>query len=187
MNSSFFLLALLLVVLFACSKSLREVAVIETDHGNITIEFFEDVAPKHVANFKKLASQGFYDSTAFHRVIPGFVIQGGDPSTKHGDPSSWGMGQPDQPTVPAEFSKIHHARGIVSMARKGNDINSATSQFFICVAGVPHLDGQYTVFGKVIEGMDVVDKIVAVPRDEYDRPLQKIVMKKVSLKSLEVH
>jgi cyclophilin family peptidyl-prolyl cis-trans isomerase len=166
------------------AKKGKEVAVIETDFGNIVIEFFSDVAPKHVANFKKLASSGFYDSTTFHRVIPGFMIQGGDPNSKDDDRSNDGMGQPGQPTVPAEFSKLSHKRGIVSAARKGNDINSATSQFFICVADAPHLDGQYTVFGKVTEGMDVVDKIVKVPRDQRDNPLKKVVMKRVSIKTL---
>jgi cyclophilin family peptidyl-prolyl cis-trans isomerase len=165
-------------------RSANEVCVIETDFGKIVFEFFPDVAPKHVANFIKLANSGFYNGTAFHRVIPGFMIQGGDPNSKGDDRSTYGMGQPGQPTVPAEFSKISHKRGIVSAARRGNDINSATSQFFICVADAPFLDGQYSVFGRVIEGMDVVDKIVNVPRDQRDNPLKKVVMRKVYIKKL---
>jgi peptidyl-prolyl cis-trans isomerase B (cyclophilin B) len=165
-------------------KAPKEVAVIETDFGKIVFELLPDVAPKHVANFKKLASSGFYNGTAFHRVIPGFMIQGGDPNSKGNDRSTWGMGQPGQATVPAEFSKLSHKRGIVSAARRGDDINSATSQFFICVADAPHLDGQYSIFGRVIQGMDVVDKIVNVPRDERDNPLNTVVMKKVYIKKL---
>jgi cyclophilin family peptidyl-prolyl cis-trans isomerase len=165
-------------------KTSKEVAVIETDFGKIVFEFLPDVAPKHVANFKKLANSGFYNGTAFHRVIPGFMIQGGDPNSKGSDRSTYGMGQSNQPTVPAEFSKISHKRGIVSAARRGDDINSATSQFFICVAHAPHLDGQYSVFGRVVQGMDVVDKIVNVPRDQRDNPLKKVVMKKVYIKKL---
>jgi len=165
-------------------KAPKEVAVIETDFGKIVFEFLPDVAPKHVANFKKLAKSGFYDGTAFHRVIPGFMIQGGDPNSKGNDRSTYGMGQPGQPTVPAEFSKVSHKRGIVSAARRGDDINSATSQFFICVADAPHLEGQYSVFGRVVEGMDVVDKIVNVPRDQRDNPLKKVVMRKVYIKKL---
>jgi cyclophilin family peptidyl-prolyl cis-trans isomerase len=165
-------------------KTAKEVAVIETDFGKIVFEFFPDVAPKHVANFITLADSGFYNGTAFHRVIPGFMIQGGDPNSKGDDRSTYGMGQPGQPTVQAEFSKISHKRGIVSAARRGGDINSATSQFFICVADAPFLDGQYSIFGKVIEGMDVVDKIVNVPRDQRDNPLKKVVMRKVYIKKL---
>ena len=177
-----FIVPFLILTTSEPQKASKEVGVIETDFGKIVIEFFPEVAPKHVANFKKLASSGFYDSTTFHRVIPGFMIQGGDPNSKDNDRSNDGMGQPGQPTVPAEFSKMSHKRGVVSAARKGNDINSATSQFFICVADVPRLDGQYSIFGKVIEGMDVVDKIVSVPRDQRDNPLKKVIMKKVYIK-----
>lgn len=165
-------------------KAPKEVAVIETDFGKIVFEFLPRVAPKHVANFKKLADSGFYNGTAFHRVIPGFMIQGGDPNSKGNDRSTYGMGQPGQPTVPAEFNEMSHKRGIVSAARRGDDINSATSQFFICVADAPHLDGQYSVFGRVIEGMDVVDKIASVPRDQRDNPLKKVLVKKVYIKKL---
>ena len=179
-----FVTAFPMMVAADSGKAAKEVAVIETDFGKIVFEFLPDVAPKHVANFKKLASSGFYDSTTFHRVIPGFMIQGGDPNSKDNDRSNDGMGKPGQPTVPAEFSKISHKRGIVSAARRGDDINSATSQFFICVADVSHLDGQYSVFGRVIEGMDAVDKIAKVPRDQRDNPLKKVVMKKVYIKKL---
>lgn len=165
-------------------KKVKEAAVIETEFGKIVFELLSDVAPKHVENFKKLAASGFYDSTTFHRVIPGFMIQGGCPNSKDDDRSNDGMGQPWQPTVPAEFSKLKHKRGIVSAARRGNDINSATSQFFICVADAPHLDGQYSIFGRVIEGMSVVDKIVNVPRDHRDNPLKKVIMKRVYIKKL---
>ena len=134
------------------------------------------MAPETVANFDNLVKTGAYDGTAFHRVIPGFVIQGGDPNSKEGPKSSWGMGAPGQKTVPAEFSDVKHERGILSMARKGNDINSGTSQFFICVADVPSLNNQYTVFGAVSDGMDVVDKIVNMPRDETDKALKKVEM-----------
>jgi len=144
--------------------------------GKIKIELFNDVAPKHVANFDSLVSIGFYDGTAFHRVIPGFMIQGGDPNSKDKPREMWGFGDPTQQTVPAEFSNLKHKRGIISAARKP-DPNSATSQFFICVADAPHLDGQYSIFGQVIEGMDVVDKIVNMPRDSRDNPLDKVEMK----------
>ncbi|MCB0701831.1 MAG: peptidylprolyl isomerase [Ignavibacteriae bacterium] len=144
--------------------------------GKISISLWPDLAPETVANFDNLVKTGAYDGTAFHRVIPGFVIQGGDPNSKEGPKSSWGMGAPGQKTVPAEFSDVKHERGILSMARKGNDINSGTSQFFICVADVPSLNNQYTVFGAVSDGMDVVDKIVNMPRDERDNPLKKVEM-----------
>jgi peptidyl-prolyl cis-trans isomerase B (cyclophilin B) len=144
--------------------------------GIIEIELFPELAPLHVRNFDSLVAHKFYDTIAFHRVVPGFVIQGGDPNSRHGPTSTWGYGQPGQPTVPAEFSNLKHVRGILSAARKGNDINSATSQFFICVVNTPQLDGQYSIYGKVRKGMDVVDTIVNAPRNSSDRPLQKIEM-----------
>lgn len=143
--------------------------------GKIIIELFPDIAPKHVANFDSLVSIGFYDHTAFHRVIPGFMIQGGDPNSKTEPREKWGYGRPDQTKVPAEFSNLEHKRGIVSAARS-RDPNSATSQFFICVADAKHLDGQYSIFGQVVSGMEVVDKIVNAPRDARDNPLEKIEM-----------
>ena len=149
--------------------------VIETTLGTIEVEFFEDKAPGHVKNFKDLASKGFYDGTTFHRVIPGFMIQGGDPNTKSEDRSQHGMGGPGY-TINAEFNETPHDRGILSMARS-QDPNSAGSQFFIVVKGSHFLDGKYTAFGKVIKGMDVADKIVAEPRDGRDNPNVKIEIK----------
>jgi cyclophilin family peptidyl-prolyl cis-trans isomerase len=148
----------------------------DTTLGIIKVELFPAVAPLHVLNFDSLVKDKFYDSTAFHRVIPGFVIQGGDPNSRSGPTGTWGFGDPSQQTVPAEFSPLPHRRGILSAARRGNDINSATSQFFICVARAANLDNQYTAYGKVIEGMDVVDKIAAAPRDSRDIPNTKISM-----------
>ena len=143
--------------------------------GDIKVRMFPDTAPKHVANFDSLVRSGFYDGTAFHRVIPGFMIQGGDPNSRSGPRETWGMGDPSQKKVPAEFSQIRHSRGVISAARTP-DPNSATSQFFIMVADAPHLDGQYSAFGEVVEGMDVVDKIVNVPRDRRDNPNEKVEM-----------
>ncbi len=145
-----------------------EVAVMTTEQGRIVIRFFPEVAPKHVESFKKLARQGYYDGTRFHRVIPGFMVQGGDPNSKKDDRSSHGTGGPGF-TIPAEFNDIPHDRGILSAART-SDPNSAGSQFFLMVARAPHLDNQYSVYGEVVEGMDVVDKIVNLPRDSRDNP-----------------
>ncbi len=146
------------------------------EFGKIVIETYPELAPLHCRNFDSLVSIGFYNGTAFHRVIPGFMIQGGDPNSKNKPKELWGIGDPSQKTIPAEFSNVHHARGIVSTARKGNDINSATSQFFIMVADAPHLDGQYTVFGKVISGMEFADKVVNVPTEVPNRPIDKVEM-----------
>ena len=137
--------------------------------GAIKVELFPAIAYKHTRNFDSLVSTQFYDSTAFHRVIPGFMIQGGDPNSRHGATSTWGFGQPGQPTVNAEFSPAKHLRGILSAARSTN-INSATSQFFICVAAAPSLNGQYSVFGRVISGMNYADSIVLAPRNSNDLP-----------------
>ena len=163
----------------ATEKPQYEITVTQkgVELGKIIIETFPDVAPKHCETFDNLVKSRFYDGLAFHRVIPGFMIQGGDPNSKDKPKETWGMGDPSQPTMPAEFSNISHKRGIVSTARKGNDINSATSQFFIMVADYPSLDGQYTVFGKVLEGMDVADKIVKTPTERPDRPIDKVEMK----------
>lgn len=143
--------------------------------GTINIELFPLIAPLHTQNFDSLVNDQFFDSTAFHRVVPGFVIQGGDPNTINGPISTWGQGQPWQQTVPAEFNAVRHVRGILGAARD-NDPNSANSQFYICVANATFLDGNYTVYGKVISGMNIVDTIVASPRDANDVPLQKIEM-----------
>ena len=152
---------------------------IETNHGNISFDLLPDLAPETVRNFVKLAKEGFYDGTLFHRVIPGFMIQGGDPNTKTDNKGSWGMGGPGY-NVKAEFSSRSHLRGIVSMAR-AQDPDSAGSQFFIVTSDSAFLDRQYTVFGQVKEGMDVADKIVNMDRDGNDCPLEKVVMNKVSL------
>jgi|DewCreStandDraft_2_1066082.scaffolds.fasta_scaffold00531_22 peptidyl-prolyl cis-trans isomerase B (cyclophilin B) len=152
--------------------------------GSMIIELFPDVAPKHVANFDSLVSIGFYNGTAFHRVIPGFMIQGGDPNSKTKPREQWGFGDPSQKRIPAEFSKIAHRRGIISAARTA-DPNSATSQFFICVADAPWLDGQYSVFGRVLQGMDVADRIAEVERDQRDNPIDKVEMTIVKLSGKE--
>jgi len=150
-------------------------AVLETKFGKITLKFFPEVAPKHVNSFIGLASSGFYDGTTFHRVVPGFVIQGGDPNSKSEDRSKHGTGGPGY-TLEAEFSDLPHKRGTLSMARAAHP-DSAGSQFFICVADAASLNGQYTVFGEVSGGMDVVDEIVAQPRDSRDNPNERVEIK----------
>ncbi len=152
-------------------------AVIETKFGEIEIEFFNDKAPGHVKNFLDLARKGFYDGTTFHRVIPGFMIQGGDPNTKDpkGSRSGHGTGGPGY-QIDAEFNDTPHKRGIVSMARSTNP-NSAGSQFFICVKDSNFLDRQYTAFGRVVRGIEVVDQIVGLPRDSKDNPNDRLDMK----------
>ena len=136
-------------------------ASIETDFGTIELELWPDAAPLHVANFRKLARAGFYRGTGFHRIVPGFVIQGGCPE---GD----GTGGPGW-TVPAEFNARRHVKGVLSMARSAHP-DSAGSQFFICLDDAPHLDGQYSAFGRVTAGMDVVEQIAAVECDAHGRP-----------------
>lgn len=150
-------------------------AVIETKLGNIELKFYPEAAPGHVKNFIKLAKDGTYDGTIFHRVIPGFMIQGGDPNTKGPDSYTYGMGGPGY-HIKAEFNDIPHKRGILSMAR-AQDPNSAGSQFFIVVKDSRFLDKQYTVFGEVTKGMDVVDEIVNLPRNSRDLPHERIEMK----------
>jgi peptidyl-prolyl cis-trans isomerase B (cyclophilin B) len=162
------------------SSGQDEIAVLDVQgFGEIRLQFFPDKAPGHVENFKKLARQGFYDGTTFHRIIPGFMIQGGDPKTKDDNPNNDGTGDPGY-KIKAEFNDIPHKRGIVSMARSSHP-DSAGSQFFIVVKGSPFLDGKYTAFGEVSSGMDVADKIVSQPRDRRDRPLTNIVMKSVRI------
>jgi peptidyl-prolyl cis-trans isomerase B (cyclophilin B) len=152
-------------------------AVIETKFGNIELKFFPDVAPNHVDNFIQLAKKGFYNGTTFHRVIPGFMIQGGDPNSKDPNNFKLGMGGPGY-KLKAEFNDRSHKKGILSMARSGHP-DSAGSQFFICVADAPGLDKQYTVFGEVTSGIEVADEIVNQPRDRSkgDRPNDRIEMK----------
>ena len=171
---------ILLVCMFlGVSAQAEEIAVIETDFGKIEFKLLSEKAPGHVKNFRNLAKVGFYNETTFHRVIPGFMIQGGDPNTKDSNRDNDGLGGPGY-TIKAEFSNTSHKRGIVSMAR-AQDPDSAGSQFFIVVADSTFLDGRYTVFGEVIKGMEVADKIVAVPRDKKDNPSKRVLMRKVSI------
>ena len=159
----------------------NEVAVIETTLGDIELELQNDIAPGHVKNFKDLAEKGFYDGTTFHRVIPGFMIQGGDPNTigKDTDRSTHGTGDPGY-MIKAEFNDTPHDRGILSMARS-SDPDSAGSQFFIVVEDSHFLDNKYTAFGRVIKGMKVADKIVNVPTDRRDNPEDRVEMKSVKI------
>ena len=154
-------------------------AIINTNLGNIQFELFSDVAPETVRNFIKLAKSGFYDGTLFHRVIPKFMIQGGDPNTKESDKSTWGTGGPGY-NMKAEFNSRSHLRGIVSMARS-SDPDSAGSQFFIVTSDSTFLDREYTVFGQVADGMEVADKIVNLPRDGNDCPQQEAKMLQVAI------
>ena len=154
-------------------------ALVNTNLGNIQFELLSDIAPETVRNFIKLAKSGFYDGTLFHRVIPKFMIQGGDPNTKQSDKSTWGTGGPGY-NMKAEFNSRSHLRGIVSMARS-SDPDSAGSQFFIVTSDSTFLDKQYTVFGEVVEGMEVADKIVDLPRDGNDCPEQEAKMLEVTI------
>ncbi len=155
-------------------KMSEQQAIIHTRLGDFTLKFFPEVAPNHVNNFIELAKKGFYNGTIFHRVVPKFVIQGGDPNSKDPDRSKHGTGGPGY-NVKAEFNKTPHKRGTLSMARSAHP-DSAGSQFFICVATAPFLDGKYTAFGEVVKGMEVVDKIVSQPRDGNDNPTDRIEM-----------
>ena len=147
----------------------NEVAVIKTSEGEMVLEFWPEVAPGHVENFKRLAQQGFYDGTCFHRVIKGFMIQGGDPLTKDASQEArWGTGDPGY-KIKAEFNERSHKRGVLSMARS-NDPDSAGSQFFICHGDPSFLDRKYTTFGKVIKGDDVLEKIATTATHPPDRP-----------------
>ena len=154
-------------------------AIVNTNLGNIQFELLSEVAPETVRNFIKLAKSGFYDGTLFHRVIPKFMIQGGDPNTKESDKSTWGTGGPGY-NIKAEFNSRSHLRGIVSMARS-SDPDSAGSQFFIVTSDSTFLDREYTVFGQVADGMEVADKIVNLPRDGNDCPLQEAKMLQVTI------
>jgi peptidyl-prolyl cis-trans isomerase B (cyclophilin B) len=163
----------------------NEVAVFKTSEGEMVAEFWPDVAPNTVENFKKLAKQGFYDGTAFHRIIKGFMAQGGDPLTK--DPSKearWGTGDPGY-KIKAEFNKRPHERGVLSMARS-MDPDSAGSQFFLCFGKVSQLDGQYTTFGKIIKGDEVLDKLANVPvttsnSGERSKPVNRVALESVKI------
>ena len=162
-----------------------EVAVIKTNEGEMVVQFWTDAAPNTVENFKKLGHQGFYNGTIFHRIVKGFMIQGGDPNSK--DPakeSAYGEGGPGY-KLKAEFNNHSHDRGVISMAR-GPDPDSAGSQFFICLAPVRRLDGQYTTFGKLIKGADVLEKIGETPvernaQGEMSKPTKRIVIESVKI------
>jgi peptidyl-prolyl cis-trans isomerase B (cyclophilin B) len=166
-----------------------DVAVIKTSEGEMVVEFWSDVAPQTVENFKKLANSGFYDGTAFHRIVKGFMIQGGDPLTKDSSKERmWGTGDPGY-KIKAEFNKKSHERGVLSMARS-SDPDSAGSQFFICLANVSRLDGQYTTFGKLIKGEDVLAKIGDTPVDmspggESSKPTKRVSVESIKIVSPE--
>lgn len=170
----------------AQEQATYDVAVIKTTLGEIVFRLNDQDAPRHTANFRKLARQGFYDGTTFHRVIPGFMIQGGDPNSKDNDRENDGTGGPGY-TIPAEIKALH-LRGAVSAARQADQVNperrSSGSQFFICVAPQTFLDGAYSVFGNVVRGMEVVDKIVSVPRDARDNPLTPVVIRSVTIRTV---
>jgi peptidyl-prolyl cis-trans isomerase B (cyclophilin B) len=158
----------------------KEVAVIKTSEGEMVAEFWPDVAPKTVENFKKLAKSGFYDGTAFHRIIRGFMIQGGDPLTKdESKQGAWGTGDPGY-KIQAEFNKKAHEKGVLSMARS-QDPNSAGSQFFICHGEPRFLDGQYTAFGKLIKGEDVLEKIATTKTGPNDRPEKRMNVESIKI------
>ena len=166
------------------SANTKEVAIIKTSEGEMVVEFYPDVAPGHVGNFKKLANKGFYDGTCFHRVIKGFMIQGGDPKTKDESlKAEWGTGDPGY-KIKAEFNSKPHVRGTLSMARS-NDPNSAGSQFFICHGDPRFLDNQYTVFGKLIKGDDVLEKIATTPIAPGDRPIKRMNIDSVKIVALD--
>jgi len=153
-------------------------ALIETNFGNIKIKLLPEIAPETVRNFITLTKSSFYDGTLFHRVIPKFMIQGGDPNTKESDKSVWGQGGPGY-NLKAEFNSRSHLRGIVSMARS-TDPDSAGSQFFIVTSDSTFLDRQYTVFAEVVEGLEIADKIVNLPRDGNDSPLEEAKMLRIT-------
>lgn len=175
-----------------------EVAVISTKYGDMIVEFYPDVAPMHVESFVALTNEKYFDGTTFHRVIPDFVIQGGDPNSKLENRSLHGTGgragkffgigdENDSSTwlIPQEFNSIAHEKGVLSMART-NDPNSASSQFFVCHGDPSFLDNNYTVFGKVIQGLEVIDSIANVEKDMNDNPLEKIEMTVKMMKRSEV-
>ncbi|HEY3898782.1 MAG TPA: peptidylprolyl isomerase [Chthoniobacter sp.] len=184
----FFFLAACTLATFGLSSARaadKEVAVLKTSEGEMVVAFWPDVAPKTVANFIKLAKSGFYDGTLFHRIVKGFMIQGGDPQSK--DPNKedmWGTGGSGE-HLKAEFNERHHETGVISMARARNP-DSASSQFFICLAPAPQLDGQYTAFGKLIKGEDVLAKIGDTPvtesrSGEMSKPTKRVVLESVKI------
>ena len=175
-----------------------EVAVISTNFGDMVVEFYPDLAPMHVESFIALTNEEYFNGTTFHRVIPGFVIQGGDPNSRnenrmtHGTGGRagkfFGIGNEEDPStwlIPQEFNPTPHVKGILSMART-NDPNSASSQFFVCHDNANFLDNNYTVFGKVIDGLDIIDMIANVAKDQNDNPLEKVEMTVRMVKRSEV-
>ena len=183
------LLTLLVIgVLFMTYEKENDVAVISTNFGDMIVEFYPDIAPMHVDSFVALANEEYFNGTTFHRVIPGFMIQGGDPNSRNENKATHGTGgqagkffgignEEDQSTwlIPQEFSDTPHVKGILSMART-NEPDSASSQFFICHDNANFLDNNYTVFGKVIEGLDIIDQIATVAKDQNDNPLERVEM-----------
>lgn len=173
------------LLFFAAACGGNPHVVIVTNKGEIEVELYESEAPKHTENFVKLVDQRFYISTTFHRVVPGFVIQGGDPNSKDNDRNNDGTGGPGY-TIEAEI-KLPHKRGSLAAARQGDRVNpekrSSGSQFYICLEDLPQLDrGGYTVFGQVVRGMEVVDRIGAVQRDARDNPINPVVMEQLYVK-----
>lgn len=178
------IVAFALVLMTGCGGGVKdEVAVMETSMGEVVLGFFPDVAPNHVANFKQIARDGLYNNTLFHRVIPGFVIQGGDPETANPDTprSRYGTGGTGN-NVNAEFSDLKHKRGTLAAARS-QDPNSADAQFYIALNAIPHLDGQYTIFGEVLRGMEAVDSIASVKTDMRDIPTEDVRILSVQIMS----
>ena len=185
----FILLTLLVIgVLFMTIEKENKVAVISTNFGDMVVEFYPDIAPMHVESFMALVNEEYFNGTTFHRVIPGFMIQGGDPNSRNENRAThgtggragkfFGLGNEEDPStwlIPQEFSNTPHVKGILSMART-NDPNSASSQFFVCHDNANFLDNNYTVFGKVIDGLDIIDQIANVAKDQNDNPLEKVEM-----------
>ena len=183
------LLTLLVIgVLFMTIEKEKNVAVISTNFGDMVVEFYPDIAPMHVESFMALVNEEYFNGTTFHRVIPGFMIQGGDPNSRNENRAThgtggragkfFGIGNEEDPStwlIPQEFSNTPHVKGILSMART-NDPNSASSQFFVCHDNANFLDNNYTVFGKVIDGLDIIDQIANVAKDQNDNPLEKVEM-----------
>mgnify|MGYP000304745621 FL=1 len=183
------LLTLLVIgVLFMTIEKENNVAVISTNFGDMVVEFYPDIAPMHVESFMALVNEEYFNGTTFHRVIPGFMIQGGDPNSRNENRAThgtggragkfFGLGNEEDPStwlIPQEFSNTPHVKGILSMART-NDPNSASSQFFVCHDNANFLDNNYTVFGKVIDGLDIIDQIANVAKDQNDNPLEKVEM-----------
>jgi peptidyl-prolyl cis-trans isomerase B (cyclophilin B) len=182
------LTVLVIGVLFMSTEKENNVAVISTNFGDMVVEFYPDIAPMHVDSFMALANEEYFNGTTFHRVIPGFMIQGGDPNSRNENRAThgtggragkfFGLGNEEDPStwlIPQEFSDTPHVKGILSMART-NDPNSASSQFFVCHDNANFLDNNYTVFGKVIDGLDIIDEIANVAKDQNDNPLERVEM-----------